>query len=113
MDPELKPIISVILSSLLLIIISIPLIVNKIPPNCLYGFRLRKTLSDKGIWYKANRYGGTCLVMSGLIALIGCIVLLLYKDKLSFGMINGLSLELLIIPVIVSLILTLVYIKRL
>ena len=113
MDPKLKPIISSILSALLFIIISIPLIINKIPPNCLYGFRLRKTLSDKGIWYKGNKYGGICLAVSGLITLIGCVALLLNKDKLSFDIINGLNLGLLFIPIIVSVTLTLIYIKRL
>ena len=113
MDIKFKPIISVILSSLLLIIISIPLINNKIPPNCLYGFRLRKTLSYKGIWYKANKYGGICLAASGLVTLVGCVVLLLNKDKLSFDIINSLSLGLLIMPITVSLILTLIYIKEL
>ena len=113
MDPAFKPIISVISSAILLIIISMPLIINKIPPNRLYGFRLKKTLSDKGIWYKANKYGGVCLAVAGFITSIGCVTLLLNKDKLSFDIINGLSLGLLITPIAVSLILTLIYIKEL
>lgn len=113
MDPKLKPIISFIFPSLLFIGTSIPLIINKIPPNCLYGFRMKKTILNKEIWYKANQYGGRCILSSGLITLIGCIVLLLNKNILSFDIINIYGLGLFLMPLMVSLAATLIYIKKL
>lgn len=58
------------LLALMNIAISIPLILRKIPPNVLYGFRTRKTLSDPGIWYEANALGGKNLVAGSVVTLL-------------------------------------------
>jgi len=113
MDPKLKPIISFIVVSFLLIVISIPLIIKKIPPNCVYGFRIKKTLANREIWYKANTFGGISLLVSALFILISCVVLLLNKDRLSFDAVNSAGLGLFLAPILVSLILTLAYTKKL
>jgi len=52
-------------------IISMPLIFGKIQPNYLYGFRVKKTLSNKKIWYKANKYTGKDMLIASLILAIG------------------------------------------
>ncbi|MBM4319678.1 MAG: SdpI family protein, partial [Deltaproteobacteria bacterium] len=45
----------------------IPLILRKVKPNWLYGFRTRLTLSSPEIWYPANVFGGwALLIASGL-----------------------------------------------
>jgi len=50
---------------------SIPLILKPVPPNRLYGFRTRKTLSDPQIWFSANRFAGVALLLaSGASALL-------------------------------------------
>ena len=33
----------------------VPLILRMVPPNRLYGFRTKKTLSDSGLWYRADQ----------------------------------------------------------
>ncbi len=38
--------------------VSIPLALGRIPPNSWYGFRVPRTLADPDVWYAANRYGG-------------------------------------------------------
>lgn len=55
---------------LVLIGISIPLIMRKVPPNSFYGCRTRKTLSDPKIWYEANHVSGIDFCISGLIVLV-------------------------------------------
>lgn len=60
---------------LLLVGLSIPMMLDKIPPNPWYGFRVPSTLSDPVRWYKANRYIARGLLLTGIITVIGAIVL--------------------------------------
>src|SRR5262244_2792240 len=48
---------------------SIPLMLNVVPPNHLYGFRTRQTLANRALWFRANRFAGCALfVASGVSA---------------------------------------------
>jgi len=58
---------------LLLTAFSIPLVLGKIPPNGLYGFRVKKTLENPDAWYPANRYTGKWLLATGLLTAITAI----------------------------------------
>jgi uncharacterized membrane protein len=58
-----------LIPSIILLIISIPLVIGWIPRNRFYGVRTCKTLSDDRIWYAANRLGGWLFIASGLIYL--------------------------------------------
>ena len=49
-------------------IIAIPLILKIVPPNRLYGFRTRQTLSDLGIWYRANAFLGWLLLAASCLS---------------------------------------------
>jgi uncharacterized membrane protein len=49
-------------TALLLIALCVPLILGKIGPNPWYGFRVRRTLENPTIWYKANAYAGKALI---------------------------------------------------
>jgi uncharacterized membrane protein len=53
--------------------VCIPLILERIPPNRLYGFRVRKTLEYPEIWYPVNKYGGARLLMSSLLLIMAAI----------------------------------------
>lgn len=59
----------------LLVVLSIPLILQKVPPNGLYGFRTEKTLSSDAIWYEANARAGVALLVAGAVVLVGALVL--------------------------------------
>ena len=63
---------------LLLVLLALPMILGKLRPNRIYGFRTRKTLSDPGIWYPANRAAGLAMLVSGLLMMTAsaCIMLL-------------------------------------
>ncbi len=60
-----------LLCGIIIIILSIPLLSGKIPPNHWYGLRVRETLNDKIVWYKANKISGRYLLIYGI-----CIILL-------------------------------------
>ena len=56
-----------LIPSILIVIISIPLVMGWIPRNRFYGVRTRKTLSDERLWYAVNRFGGWLFIASGLV----------------------------------------------
>jgi hypothetical protein len=76
-------------SGLVLAGISIPLILGKIPPNGLYGFRVKKTIENPDIWYPANAYAGKWLLATGLCMVLAALVLALIPgitiDVYSYG----------------------------
>jgi hypothetical protein len=57
-------------SGFLLSTLSIPLILGKIPPNGLYGFRVKKTMENPEIWYPVNKVGGKWLLVSGIVLVV-------------------------------------------
>jgi hypothetical protein len=61
------------ISGLILSGISVPLILGKIPPNGLYGFRVKKTMEDPDIWYPVNVYSGKWLLVDGLCVVFAAI----------------------------------------
>ena len=97
---------------ILIIILSIPLIIEKIGPNHIYGFRTSKTLSDEKIWYKANRFGGWCMLIAGMSGIIYLLLLQLCKKQF----LQTLRVEswsfLTIIPILVSVVVSLIYIAK-
>jgi uncharacterized membrane protein len=66
----------------LLIGISIPLILEKVPPNRWYGFRVTKTLSSESIWYLANRAAGFDLMWAGIAIALTSVITGLFLEQL-------------------------------
>jgi len=60
-------------SGALLAALSVPMILGKIPPNGLYGFRVRKTMENPDIWYPVNAYSGKWLLAAGLIMAVAAV----------------------------------------
>jgi hypothetical protein len=50
--------ITLVVSGFVLAAICVRLILGRIPPSGLYGFRVRKTMEHPEIWYPVNKYGG-------------------------------------------------------
>lgn len=61
-------------SGLLLAALSIPMIMGKIPPNGLYGFRVKKTMDNPEIWYTVNVYSGKWLLAASLVQALAAVV---------------------------------------
>ncbi len=78
-----------ILGGSLLILLSIPLLLRKIPPNPFYGFRIRWTLEDPELWYSVNAFTAKWLVFVGVCAILGATGLALIPgislDVYAFG----------------------------
>lgn len=55
-----------VVASLSLVALSIPLLLEKIPPNGLYGFRTQSTLGNPTIWYAVNKFAAKRLIVAGL-----------------------------------------------
>ncbi len=52
-----------------MVLISIPLILETVPPNGVYGFRTRYTMSSPSIWYPANAFAGWTLLVAGIVSI--------------------------------------------
>lgn len=59
----------------LLIVLALPMLRDKVPPNPWYGFRVPSTLSDPVVWYKANRYMARWLLATGVITVVASIAI--------------------------------------
>jgi uncharacterized membrane protein YhdT len=56
--------------AVLFLFLAIPLIFELIPQNPFYGVRTVKTLADKDLWYRANKYIGWALIFSSIFYLV-------------------------------------------
>ena len=69
-------------TGLLFVGLAIPLILKKIGPNQLYGWRTPKAFSSDEIWYEINRYSGRDMLVLGVVQIIFNIGLLIFADSL-------------------------------
>src|SRR6478672_3053568 len=65
------------------IALGIPLKQGAIPPNYWYGFRTRKTLSDKEIWYSINRVMGIDMIRVGVVLVAASLIVLAVRRSMS------------------------------
>ncbi|MDJ0595519.1 MAG: SdpI family protein [Pleurocapsa sp. MO_226.B13] len=90
-----------------------PLILEKVPPNNWYGFRVAKTFSSESIWYAANRAAGYNLLWSGVaIAVTAAIVGLLF-DRLGSTIAQTINLAVFIGALLVAVVRSFLYLNRL
>jgi uncharacterized membrane protein len=61
---------------LLFVLLGLPLALRRIGPNWWYGLRVPQTVNDCRLWYAANAYCGTHLILAGLI--LGAVTNLFY-----------------------------------
>lgn len=50
----------------LLVVLGIPLMLGRVPPNQFYGVRVESAISDPKVWYPINKRGGRDLLLIGL-----------------------------------------------
>ena len=98
----------------LFILMAIPMILKKVPPNPLYGIRTEKLLTpgNEELWYKANKYGGQQLLIAGLVFTVFIVLLFTTEGKVPF------VVELILFcaafgAIVVALIRSLLYVKKL
>jgi hypothetical protein len=62
-----------VFSGILLMALSVPMILGKIPPNGWYGFRVKKTMENPEIWYPVNAYSGKWLLAISLVMILAAV----------------------------------------
>ena len=103
--------ISFLIPGIIEIILSVPLIREKVKPNIFYGFRVKKTLSNKETWYKVNKYVGKDMLVAGLILSIGSIGFFIVEMDIITIVIIGLLL--LTAPLVMMMVRAFMYLKKL
>ena len=99
-------------SGVLLMLLSLPLLWSKIPPNGLYGFRVRATLENPSIWYPANKFAAKRLLWSGAV-FVAAAVALYFIPGISVDVYSMACLFLFAVPFVMGLIQSLRYVKSL
>lgn len=59
----------------LLMLLALPMIRRKVPPNGLYGLRVSATLNNETVWYEANAVAGSDLMLIGCTIVVSSFVL--------------------------------------
>lgn len=106
--------VTVLITGLLFVALSVPLIKERVEPNGLYGFRVEKTLSDEGIWYSANKQAGWYLLGAGIVVTLGTCVLWVCRS--SFNNQDNIiywQITITLISVTIFVILSFIYLNRL
>lgn len=99
-------------SGLLLTALSIPLILRRVPPNPLCGFRVASTLAEPAVWYAVNRHAGWRLGATGLV-IAGAAILLARLPGLSLDAYAWTCLAVVAVTLGLSLAWSLAYMRRL
>lgn len=64
-----------LLAGVLLVLLSIPLHRQRITPNGLYGFRVKKTMENPEIWYAVNKHFSIRLFWTGISTILAAVIL--------------------------------------
>src|SRR5207237_10395712 len=73
-------------------LVSIPLILRRVPPNSLYGFRTPRTLADRNLWFRVNHFAGWALLIASMGS--AALILLLPQPHTALLFVVLLELEL-------------------
>ena len=92
---------------MIILVVSIPLMLGLIPPNPVYGFRTRKTLSNRELWFRANRFAGSALFIA---AGASAAVFLAIPEYASGRSIAGLVVFL--VPLVLAVVASFAYLRR-
>jgi uncharacterized membrane protein len=98
--------------SALLILIAVPLVLRKIPPNVAYGFRTRATMANDEIWYAANVHFGRGLIVSTMCGAVLAYLLYLFQP-FSPDVFLPVSVLLLVAPSLIAAVATSRYVRSL
>jgi uncharacterized membrane protein len=101
-----------IIPGLVFVAISIPLLLEKIGPNQWYGFRVEKTLNNRVIWFKANKYMAKAFIVVGCVQIIYNIILIITKLSGPAYEMNG-NLIILVGGTLIVLVASMLYLRKL
>ena len=70
-----KALVTVLACDALFALIAIPLVLRKVKPNVIYGFRTPTTLSNDVVWYETNAFFGWTLLAACAVSAIAMSVI--------------------------------------
>ncbi len=103
----MTPPFSVLVPCAIIAAASVPLILKLVPPNRGYGFRTRRTLGDRDLWYRANRFAGLALFTASAIS---AAIFLSNPDYASGRSLIGLLVF--VIPLLIAIVASVAYVQR-
>ncbi len=66
---------AILFAPILIMIVTVPLILKKVPKNNFYGMRTPRTLSGTDEqWYQANFVAGIYMFVAGFVSAVSCLV---------------------------------------
>jgi hypothetical protein len=101
-----------IVTGLLLVGLSLPLIYRKVPPNYWYGFRVRATLENEEVWYPANEYAGKRLFWVGIGTVVSALALFPLPIP-NVGVYASIAGGIVVVGLVVTLVQSLLYLRTL
>lgn len=63
-----KGLVTILALDALFVLLSIPLLLRRVGPNVLYGYRTRATLADPSLWYEANAFFAGRFIVACLVS---------------------------------------------
>ena len=95
----------------MILLLAIPLIAGRVPPNFWYGVRTPKTMSSRKVWYAANRRGGIYLLIASVVTLLATFAL---RDTSWSPQHSARALLVVVLaPILVALVGSMVHLRRL
>lgn len=92
---------------------SIPLMLEKVEPNPIYGFRIPKTLKNKFVWYKANKFLGYAVGIAASLTLLCLTLKLLSPTLIPLSEKPYFDIVVFILPLTISIIISTAYVFKL
>ena len=105
-----KALITIVVCDAVFALLALPLMLRKVPPNLVYGYRTRATLTDENVWYEANAHFGRGFLIASAITGIAAFALYRMRPAEHF---LPLSLVVLTLPAAIATLATALYIRRL
>ena len=105
-----KGLITILFCNVIYSLVSVPLILRKVPRNRVYGYRTRTTLANDLLWYEANAYFGLRFLIGSILSACIAVALNLWRWILPATYLK-VSILLLVAPAIISWLLTERYIR--
>ena len=98
---------SLLLSSVAIGVLGFPLILKLVPPNRIYGFRTPRTVADRALWFRVNRFAGWAMLAAGSIS---ASIFALAPG----GVLGGASAEIgvFVVPLLIALAITGAYVRK-
>ena len=88
---------------------SFPLILGMIERNDMFGFRIRRTMVNDKIWYKANKFAGWAMLLSAIVSTILLVIIIVITSNNKNFATETYSLCALLIPIGIAVVLSIIY----